>query len=108
MITITLQARNMKPRTYQDDARMRECMDAFDLARKWEEAAGEYPEALIQEAAEFIARCFGNQFTAEELMDGYRGSPYALIPDFLRRMVGYVADEIVDFPPKAAKAKARG
>lgn len=108
MITITLQPRGMKPKTYQDDARMRECMDAFELARRWEQAAGEYPGALVEEAAEFISRCFGRQFTAEELMDGYRGSPYALIPDFLRNLVAYVAEEIVDFPPKAAKAKARG
>lgn len=107
MISITLHPRGMKPRTYQDDIRMRESMEAFELAKRWEDAAGNYTPEILQEDAAFIARCFGRQFTEEELLDGYRGSLYVLVPNFLRAVIGYVAEEITNFPPKAAKATDR-
>jgi hypothetical protein len=106
MINLTLSIRGFKPKTYQADIRMRECLQAFVLADKWDKAGGNYDDMLIDDALAFIVRCFGKQFTVDDLMDGYEGSPYALIPTFLRAVIGYVAEELVDFPPKAATATA--
>lgn len=102
MIEITLHIRGMKPKVYRADIRMRECLDAFDLADRWDKAQGDYSAELVEEALGFVARCFGRQFAVEDLLDGYEGSPYALIPNFLRAVIGYVADGMTDFPPKAA------
>lgn len=110
MINITLNVRGMKPRTYRADIRMRESLDAFELADRWDRAQGVYPQELVDDVLQFIVRCFGRQFAVEDLLDGYEGSFYALAPNFLRAVVGYVAEQVADFPPKAAttKAKARG
>ena len=108
MISITLNPRGMKPRTYRADIRIRECLDAYALADRWEQAAGKYEGELMEDALAFIPRCFGGQFTAEDLIDGYEGSPYALVPNFLRAVIGYVSEQLVDFPPRAAATVARG
>ena len=92
----------MKPKTYRSEIRLRESLDAFDLAERWDKARGVYSQELIDEALSFVVRCFGGQFTAEELLDGYEGSAFALIPNFLRAVIGYVAEEMADFPPRAA------
>lgn len=107
MINITLNVRGMKPRTYQANIRMRECLEAFDLANRWDQAAGSYAPDQVDEALIFICRCFDKQFTVEDLMDGYEGSPYALIPTFLRAVIGYVTEQMVDFPPTAAKVTTK-
>lgn len=111
MINITLSIRGFKPKTYQASIRMRECLDAFELANRWDAAAGNYAPDQVDEALVFICRCFDKQFTVDDLMDGYEGSPFALIPTFLRAVIGYVTEQMVDFPPKAAtgttKAKAK-
>ena len=107
MINITLSIRGFKPKTYQADLRMRECLDAYDLAQEWEQAAGIYPQELVEKALQFTCRCFGRQFTVDDLMDGYQGSPYALIPSLLRAVIGYVEEQLVDFPPKAAPAAGK-
>lgn len=110
MINITLHVRGMKATAYAADIRMRESLDAFALADAWDKAQGVYSEALVDDVLRFIVRCFGRQFAVEDLLDGYEGSFYALAPNFLRAVIGYVAEQMTDFPPKAAttKAKARG
>ena len=107
MINLTLNIRGFKPKTYRADIRMRQCMEAFELADAWDKAAGNYDDALMHEALGFIVECFGGQFKVDDLMDGYEGRPYALIPTFLRSVIGYVADEMTDFPPRAATATGK-
>ena len=103
MIRIALRPRGAaKSTTYSaDDIRMRECLDAYRLAEEWEQANGTYSEELMGRALSLIARCVGNGITAEELLDGYEGSPFVLIPNFLREAIGFVNDRIVDFPTRA-------
>ena len=107
MISLTLELPGMKPKTYKDEARMRECLDAYDLAKRWEAAAGYYPPELLEDAARFVCRCFGHRFTQDDLLSGYRGSPFVMFPELLRTLIGYVSDQVADFPPKAATTQAR-
>ena len=39
MISLTLELPGMKPKTYKDEARMRECLDAYDLAKRYYQAS---------------------------------------------------------------------
>ena len=104
MITLTLNIRGMKPKTYTANVRMRECLDAFELAGRWDQAQGSYDANLIADAVAFVVKCFDHQFSEEELLNGYDGSPFVFIPNFCRALIGYVTESMVDFPPKAAKA----
>lgn len=107
MITLTLNTRNMKPRMFRADIRMRECLDAYGLADRWQKAMGEYTQEQIEEAIDFIVRCFGRQFTADELLDGYDGNPFQLIGQMLLEVVQYTQEGMANFPPRAEPTKAR-
>lgn len=104
MIQITLNIRGMKPHTYKADIRMRESLDAYGLADRWEKAiaSGEYPRELVEEALTFICRCFQNQFSVDELLDGYEGNPYGMVLQFLSAVIQFNQELLTDFPPKAA------
>lgn len=83
--------------------RMRSCLEAYRLYEKYEACRGDYGEDLIEECLEFICGCFDHAFTVDALLDGYAGTPYALIPQMLREVIGYVNDRIVIFPTAAAQ-----
>lgn len=97
MFTIKLVPRGKQPKTYKSEIRMRECLEAYELADRWGQANGDYGE-LIDDAADFVSRCFDRQFTAEELLDGYEGSPYVFFPEFMRQAIQYVNGRIAAFP----------
>jgi len=80
---------------------LRNSILAYDLYKEYSEANGEYSKDLLERCLEFICSCFGNAFTCDQLMDGYKGSAYILIPGMLNAVIGYVHDQIVNFPKPA-------
>lgn len=102
MIQITLKI-NGKEKVYRSiGVRMRTCLDAYQLAADYERCGGEFDAEMIARCVAFVLGVFDHAFTADELMDGYEGSPFALFPSLMREVIGYTADRIVDFPTKAA------
>lgn len=76
-------------------------LDAYNLYREYTEAEGNYSDDLIQRLNELICRCFGDQFSENELLKGYPESAFVLYPRILREIVGYVHDKLVNFPEPA-------
>lgn len=102
MIQITLNLRG-KARTYRASGmNLGASLDAYEIYREYTAAGGDYSAELIERCLDFICRIFGGSFTADELKKGYDGSAFVLIPTMLRVAVGYVNDQIANFPEPAA------
>ena len=82
-------------------------MLAYDLFRAYEKAEGDYTQDLLDSCMNFITEIFGHSFTVRELCDGYKGSAFVLFPNILRAAVGYVDEQIINFPtpPETAEAE---
>ena len=85
---------------------LRNSLTAYELYKKYSQAEGDYSVGLIQDCLRFITDIFGDVFTEEQLLDGYKGSAYILIPNMLRTCVSYVNEEIVNFPMPATMPEA--
>lgn len=79
---------------------MRSCIDAYRLCEEYEKTEVITPDEIDRYLG-FIADLFGNQFSIDELKDGYVGSPFVLIPQLLRATIGYVHERIQVFPTPA-------
>lgn len=79
---------------------MRSCIDAYRLCEAYEKNEGITPDDIDRYLG-FIADLFGNQFSIDQLKDGYVGSPFVLIPQLLRATIGYVHERIEVFPTPA-------
>lgn len=82
---------------------LRTSLEAYGLYREYEAAQGDYSDELIERCLDYIRRIFGGAFSADELLDGYRESAFALIPGVLGAAIRYVNDEIVNFPNPAQR-----
>lgn len=101
MINITLTV-NGADRKYQaHGVTLRTSLDAYALYREYEQAAGNYDEALLERCCDFIVRCFGYAFDRQQLEAGYMGSAFRLIPNMLQAVVAYSSEAIVNFPEPA-------
>lgn len=80
--------------------KMRACIDAYQQCEEYEKKEGITPDDIDRYLA-FIADLFGNQFSIDDLKDGYVGSPFVLIPQLLRATIGYVHERIEVFPTPA-------
>lgn len=80
---------------------LKNSLTAYELYKKYSVAEGDYNVGLIQECLRFIVGIFGGAFTEEQLLEGYKGSAFILIPNMLRVCVSYVNEEIVNFPEPA-------
>ena len=108
MISITLMV-NGKERAYvARGVNLRTSLDAYGLFREYEAAAGDYSEGLLDRCLEFVTRCFGNAFSVEQLLTGYLGSAFRLIPNLLQAVVAYSSEAIVNFPEPATTPGTAG
>lgn len=80
---------------------LRNSLLAYDLYKEYTEANGDYPRELLDKCLDFICSCFGYAFSGDQLLDGYRGSAFILIPGMLNAVVSYVHEQIVNFPRPA-------
>ena len=101
MIQITLTVKGKERQYRAAGMNLRASLDAYELYKAYSEAGGDYSAELTDKCIDFICRIFGRSFSTDELLDGYKGSAYILIPSILRTAVGYVNDEIVNFPEPA-------
>lgn len=100
-----------KEKKFRDEIRLKESLRAYELYQEYEKAAGVYSPEQLETIVDFIVECWGGQFTREQLLDGYKGSIFVLIPSLLGEIIQYVAEKIRDFPttavqmPQTKKAK---
>lgn len=107
MIQIQLMV-NGKEETFRAaGVNLRNSLLAYDLYKEYTEANGDYSNDLLEKCLDFICGCFGNAFSINELKDGYRGSAFILIPGMLNEVVGYVHEQIVNFPKPVQTLEAR-
>jgi len=104
MLIIKLRPRGGVEKAYRAEPRMRECLDAYALAKRWSDARGDYDGELMEDCLSYVCALFDDAFTGDELLDGYEGTPFALIPQLLEQVIGYVQERIVSFPIPAAAA----
>lgn len=91
---------------------LKNSLTAYELYKKYSQAEGDYSAGMIQECLRFIIDIFGGAFSEEQLLEGYKGSAFILIPNMLRSCVSYVNEEIVNFPmpaemPETKKTKTK-
>ena len=107
MLIIRLRPPEGAEKSYRAEPRMRECLEAYTLAKRWSDANGDYDSELLDDCLAYVCALFDDAFSMEELLDGYEGTPFALIPQLLQQVIGYVSDKLVSFPiPAAAAAEA--
>lgn len=101
MIQITLIVRG-KSKTYQAaGVNLRTSLEAYDLYKEYDKAGGDYSSDLLDRLAGFVCRCFGDAFTMDQLLDGYKGSAFRLYPAMLDAVIAYVHEQVVNFPNPA-------
>lgn len=107
MIQITLKIDGQRKVFQSTGVRMRACLDAYRLAEEYDKCGGDYSDEMIERCTEFVLEVFGHKFTADQLLDGYEGSPFALFPALMREVIAYTAERIAQFPTTAARTKAK-
>ncbi len=101
MIQIKLMV-NGKEETFRAaGVNLRNSLLSYDLYKEYTEANGDYSKDLLERCLDFICSCFGYAFNVDQLQDGYKGSAFILIPGMLDAVVGYVHEQIVNFPKPA-------
>ena len=98
MIMIELVLEGKAKRFKAAGVSLRVSYDAYDLYRRYTEAGGDYSKELLEECEQLVVRCFGGAFTAEELLDGYRGSAFRLYPGIMNAIISYSNEQIANFP----------
>lgn len=101
MIQIALMINGKEETFHAAGVTLRSSLSAYDLYKEYTEAAGDYSKDLLDRCLNFICGCFGSAFSYDDLLDGYKGSAFALIPGMLTAVVSYVHEQIVNFPEPA-------
>ena len=101
MITIRLMNHGKEREYVSKGVTLGVSYSAYNLFRRYEEAAGNYPLELLKELESFVCRVFGGAFSEEELRNGYQGSAFRLYPSILQAVVAYSSEAIVNFPEPA-------
>lgn len=105
MIKITLTIDGKEKYFRITDVRMRACLEAYRLASEYEKCNGDFSDEMLEKCTDFVCSVFGNAFTPEDLLDGYKGNPFALFPALLREVISFSSDKIAQFPTPAVKPK---
>lgn len=85
---------------------MRVSLDAYKLYARPELAEGIYNDETVEDLCAFICGMFGDQFTPDQLLDGFSGSFLVHAPRFLRQVLATVDDRLQDFPQSSQEEKA--
>ena len=105
MIHITLIISG-KSKTYKAaGVNLSNSIEAYDLYREYTEANGNYPSELLDRCCEFVTKIFGNAFTVQELGNGYKGSAFTLLPNLFSAVIGYVEEQVINFPEPPTTAE---
>ena len=77
---------------------MRVSLDAYRVLARPDVSEGIYTDEAVEAMSEFICGIFGDQFTPDQLLDGFEGSFLVHAPRFLRMVIGTVDNALRDFP----------
>ena len=104
MINIELMVDGKKKTYRAANVTLRTSYEAYRLYREYTECQGDYTDELLERCERMVCRIFGDAFTPEQLLDGYRGSAFRLFPGMLNAIVSYSNEQIANFPGPPATA----
>lgn len=98
MIRISLRINGQRVDFISRAITMRVSLDAYRLLARPDVSEGIYTDEAIEAMTEFICGIFGDQFTPDQLLDGFEGSFLVHAPRFLKMVISTVDNALRDFP----------